>query len=100
MTAERSGGMRPQDWFGVAVRTLGLWRILLGLGYGIALAVQGNGFAMNPMGNQPYFVLGAADLFVGLILLLGADVIVRLAYRGPHQPDPADDDDEEPTPHA
>jgi hypothetical protein len=53
------------------------------------------------MGNQPYFVLGIADLFLGLIMLLGADFIVRLAYRGPHQLDPADDDDDdEPAPGA
>jgi hypothetical protein len=105
MTAERQTGMRPQDWFGVAVRTLGLWNILMGLGYGVALLVQGNGFPMrmNPMGNEHYyFVLGVADLLVGLILMLKADFIVRLAYRGPHQLDFADDDDDddEPTPGA
>jgi hypothetical protein len=74
----------------------------MGLGYGVALLVQGNGFPMmrmNPMGNEHYYlVLGVADLLVGLLLLLKADFIVRLAYQGPHQPDPAyddDDDDEE-----
>jgi hypothetical protein len=84
MTAPESKSMRPQDWFGVAIRTLGVWTLLKAMAGGLSVIGQQNAwFADSGTNPRYYFYYGLADLAVGLLLLLGADVIVGIAYRAP-----------------
>jgi hypothetical protein len=80
--------MKAQDWFGVAVRTLGLWKLLTALGYGLGYVGEVNGWLENSGTNPHYYHLWTiANLACGLALLLGADLIVRIAYRSVRGPE-------------
>jgi hypothetical protein len=86
MMAPDSNSMRPQDWFGVALRTLGVWTLLKAGAYGLsAIGLQNSWFPDLGANARYYFYFGLADLVAGLLLLLGADVIVGIAYRAPPQ---------------
>jgi hypothetical protein len=86
MTPPNANSMRPQDWFGVALRALGVWTLLKAASYGLSTVGQQNGWFPDSGTNaRYYFYFGLADLVAGLVLLLGADVIVGIAYRAPPQ---------------
>jgi hypothetical protein len=89
MTSEKSAAMRPQDWFGVAIRTLGVWILVRALSY--LLAIVGQQVAQSATIPRDYYVWGFADLGAGLFMLLGADLIVGIAYRSPAIPERDDD---------
>ena len=83
MTSERSNSMRPQDWFGVAVRTLGVWTLLRALSYSLSMFGKQNDWFADSVGTSArgYYFYCLADLAAGLFMLLGADLIVGVAYR-------------------
>ncbi len=86
MTTPDRTSMRPQDWFGVALRTLGVWTLLKAGAYGLSTIGQEHAWLPDGGTNaRYYFYFGLADLAAGLFLLLGADVIVGIAYRAPPQ---------------
>jgi hypothetical protein len=73
--------MKPRDWFGVLTRGLGLWTFLGGIRSSLAVIAQQSGWLAESANDPKYLSLYAAtELGVGLIMLLGADVIVRIAY--------------------
>jgi hypothetical protein len=74
--------MRPCDIFGVVVRTIGflimiasLWQIFIGVD--MSIAVPGN----PAFSETPLFLMQLLGFVFGLACLLGADAIVRIAYR-------------------
>jgi hypothetical protein len=74
--------MRPQDWFGVAIRTLGVWQILKAMGQAVAIVGIRNGwYSMSGTDTQYFYVWGASDFAAGIAMLLCADLIVGIAYR-------------------
>jgi hypothetical protein len=78
--------VRPQDWFGVAIRTLGCWNILKALGYSITpIAEQYGWLAGNGTNPRYYYAYCVVELLAGLFMLLGADLIVGIAYRAPRE---------------
>ena len=86
MTTPESNPMRPQDWFGVAIRTLGVWTLLRAMSYAFsAIGQQNSWFPDSGTSSRYYYYYGLADLAAGLFLLLGADLIVGIAYRSPRQ---------------
>jgi hypothetical protein len=42
MTTLESNPMRPQDWFGVAIRTLGVWTLLKAVAFAFSAVGQRN----------------------------------------------------------
>jgi len=73
--------MTPRDWFGVVTRGLGLWTFLGGIRSSLAVIAQQSGWLAESVNDPKYLRLYAAtELGVGLMMLLGADVIVRVAY--------------------
>jgi hypothetical protein len=73
--------MTSRDWFGVATRVLGRWEILRGFFYFLNVIADRNGWFTNSTTDPKYYSLyAAAELGAGLILLLGADLIVRVSY--------------------
>jgi hypothetical protein len=78
--------MRPQDWFGVAIRTLGAWTLLKAVAFAFsAVGQQNSWFPDSGTNSRYYYYCGLADLAAGLVMLLGADLIVGIAYRSPRQ---------------
>jgi hypothetical protein len=76
--------MRPQDWFGVAIRTLGVWTLLKAVAFAFsAVGQQNSWFADSGNNSRYYYYYGLVDLAAGLFMLLGADLIVGIAYRAP-----------------
>jgi hypothetical protein len=85
--------MRPQDWFGVAIRTLGVWTLLKAVACALSvIGVQNSWFADSGTNPRYYFYYGLADLAAGLFMFLGADVIVGIAYRVPRSTRQSDND--------
>ena len=81
--------MRPRQLFGVLVRLVGVWC----LSSAIIEAIQVIAKLDNlPMGSnytwQFTLITGAGNLLAALILVGGADTVVKIAY-------PAPDEDEE-----
>jgi hypothetical protein len=82
--------MRSRDFFGVAVRVIGLWEIVEGAysgfwgvlkvntGVGVSTASEHYAFAI-------YFVV------LGLLMIVLADPIVRMVYGSPSKIMPHDD---------
>ena len=74
--------MQAQELFGVVVRTLGLVIALYGVWY-LTFAIGRVLRAVSP-GKYPvrdHFIGGSLFLLIGGSLLIGADAIVRIAYR-------------------
>jgi hypothetical protein len=77
--------MKSRQFFGVVLRAMGVWWLgdaVVGV-FNVAMKLDG-----VPSGSQltwqNSFMFAAAQTLVGLIMLLGADGIVRFAYRGNH----------------
>jgi hypothetical protein len=72
--------MRPKDWFGVGVRLLGVWELLECLDE-IRMAAEAH-LGLLPLRTPlaTYFVHGAADLVVGIYLLMGAPLLLSFAF--------------------
>jgi hypothetical protein len=66
--------MNAPDWFGVVVRALGAYYVVQGF--------HNAGWALRPgeIDAKAYQVAAGLDLLSGLAMLLGASLIVRLAY--------------------
>jgi hypothetical protein len=79
--------MRPQDYFGLIVRTFGLLSLVLGLiyMYDAAAAILGISAERIREGWTSYLVMGAIMLSVALYLLRGAPALMRYAYRDPEK---------------
>jgi hypothetical protein len=74
--------MYAQELFGVVVRTLGLVVALYGVWY-LAYAI-GRALRVVSPGQYPlrdHFFGGLLFILVGGSLLIGADAIIRIAYR-------------------
>jgi hypothetical protein len=92
MTTPELTPMRPQDWFGVAIRTLGVWTLLKAMSYALsAIGQQNSWFPDSGTNSRYYYYYGLADLAAGLFMLLGADLIVGIAYRAPRPPQQNDE---------
>jgi hypothetical protein len=74
--------MRPNDWFKLACRILGLWWLLETAGYGISIFNIATGFARIPTGYSlmSYLVQTIGSFVVGIVLLAGASIIADFFY--------------------
>jgi hypothetical protein len=92
--------MKPQDAFGVVLRSLavwlciwGTWNTLAGIKFlvlTLASAISGTGYRHESFG---YFVYSFPALISGVIILAFADFFVSLTYRSsrpPSLPDPSE----------
>jgi len=70
--------MTGPDAFGVAVRTIGLLKVLASAGAGGLWFVSG--VFGPPGGHWPVLFIAFALLVVGLLLLRSADFVVQFAY--------------------
>ena len=74
--------MRPRQAFGVALRAMGVWWLGTAFVELVAMIFKLDGV---PIGSQlPWqysLMFAAANGMVGLVMFLGADGIVRFAYR-------------------
>jgi hypothetical protein len=77
----------------VGVRLLGLWTILTAAGSFVGIVAQNNGW-LTPSANDPkyWYLYTVVELGLGLFMLLGADLIVRVAYSTPQKPKVEDDE--------
>lgn len=74
--------MRPQDYFGLVLRILGLAILCVALLYlydALAIAV-GIPLPGKAGSGLTYFSMGVITLAIGLYLLRGAPALVRFAY--------------------
>lgn len=73
--------MSAKDWFGVVVRTLGLWNIATGLAtFSTFVGQRANWFKLESSENYT-LLYSVTDIGIGLVLLLCANGIVDIAYR-------------------
>jgi hypothetical protein len=73
--------VEPRDLFGVVVRSLGLIITSLGLWY-LAFAVAQAADVSEPIyPTITYSTSGGALALLGMVLLLGAPIVVRISYR-------------------
>ena len=83
--------MSAKDWFGVAVRLLGLWQIVEAAGEFVnAYGASALWWQATRDAEKFYVLTGLVQALVGLILLVAADKIVSFAYRPPAGDDPAE----------
>ena len=88
--------MRPEEWFALALRVLGVIEILYGLGYLLDSSLFRLGYFNYPETTPGYYVIaGIAFTVVGLYLMRGAPLIVAIAY--PPEADEESELDEEET---
>ncbi len=82
--------MQPQDWFGVAVRVLGVYHLILGLQYFASYAemrlglLSPNWAASESAGSYSpaisYLLSGCCDVGTALFLLLCTDYLIYWTY--------------------
>jgi hypothetical protein len=83
--------MTPRDWFGVVIRSLGLWTILGAIRGFVGLVGQQSGWTNATTDPKYYYLYTISEFGIGAVMLLGADLIVRLAYSGRSQEGPKPD---------
>ena len=77
--------MKPKQFFGAILRAMGVWCLGGAVFDGFNVAMKLDGVPTGSQYTWQYSLMyGAANALVGLIMLLGADGIVRFAYRGNH----------------
>lgn len=80
--------MKAEDWFGVALRLVGLIALLHGLRDLVDHLLYRLGYFSFPETSPRYYVvMGLAQVFVGLYLLRGAPPLVRFAFPGARDED-------------
>ena len=74
--------MRPNDWFKLACRVLGMWQLVDTAGYTLSIFNMAAGFATVPASYSllSYFVQAMGSFLVGIVLLLAAPVIADIFY--------------------
>ncbi len=74
--------MRPNDWFNLACRVLGMWQLVDTAGYTLSIFNMAAGFATVPATYSllSYLVQAIGSFLVGIVLLLGAPVIADIFY--------------------
>ena len=74
--------MRPNDWFKLACRVLGLWWLLEAAGYAVSIVNIAAGFAKLPRDYSvmSYIVQMFGSFLVGLVLVAGASIIADFFY--------------------
>jgi hypothetical protein len=82
--------MRPNDWFKLACRVLGMWQLVDTAGYTLSIFNMAAGFATVPAGYSlpSYLVQTIGSFLVAVVLLLGAPIIADIFY-----PDSPGDED-------
>jgi hypothetical protein len=84
--------MKAKDIFGLAIRLLGLGLCINGAdNLSEFIAVQIGYFTLQRTDPTYYFVLGVAEIIVGLYFLRGAPHFVRYAYPDDDVPEPPDE---------
>ena len=86
--------MRPNDWFKLACRVLGMWQLVDTAGYALSIFNIAAGFARVPESYSllSYLVQMIGSFAIALVLLLGAPIIADIFY-----PDsPGDEDAKKP----
>lgn len=73
--------MRPEEWFAVALRAIGVVVFLYGAGFLFDSALLSLGYFNQPDPSPSYYmIVGIFYVIVGLYLLKGAPHIVRFSY--------------------
>jgi hypothetical protein len=74
--------MRPNDWFSLACRVLGMWQLLDAAGYALSVFNIAPGLATAPAGYSvaSYLVQTIGSFFFAVVLLAGAPIIADLFY--------------------
>ena len=74
--------MRPNDWFKLACRVLGMWQLVDTAGYTLSIFNMAAGFATVPerYSLPSYLAQAIGSFLVGIVLLLGAPVIADIFY--------------------
>jgi hypothetical protein len=74
--------MRPNDWFSLACRVLGMWQLLDAAGYALSVFNIAAGLATAPAGYSvaSYLVQTIGSFFLAVVLLAGAPIIADLFY--------------------
>ncbi len=77
--------MKPKHFFGVVLRAMGVWWLGDAASSAFHLAFKLDGVPLGTQATWQYSLMYcASSALVGLVMFLGADDIVRLAYRGNH----------------
>jgi hypothetical protein len=77
--------MKPKQFFGVLLRAMGVWCLGGVVFDAFSLVFKLDGVPIGSQYTWQYSLMyGAANALVGLIMFLGADAIVRFAYRESH----------------
>jgi len=73
--------MRIADWFALAVRVVGIWLSISGLGSLLDSSLFKLGY-FNYLESSPgyYLIYGLAQVLLGLYLVRGAPQLVEFAY--------------------
>lgn len=83
--------MKPSDWFGVAVRVLGLWLLVLALeSAAMALSMQNGWYEWQGVEPAHFYSVALFYFLPGLALLIHARFFVNLGYGEPSVEDPDD----------
>jgi hypothetical protein len=88
--------MKAEDWFGVALRFVGLIALLYGVRDLIDHLLYRLGYFSFPETSPRYYVvMGLVQIFAGLYLLRGAPLLVRFAFPGARDDEDDEIDDED-----
>ena len=74
--------MRPNDWFKLACRVLGMWQLVDTAGYALSIFNIVAGFTRVPESYSivSYLVQMIGSFVIGVVLLLGAPIIADIFY--------------------
>jgi len=74
--------MRPNDWFKLACRVLGMWQLIYTAGYALSIFNIAAGFARvsESYSLLSYLVQMIGSFAIALVLLLGAPIIADIFY--------------------
>lgn len=76
----------PKDWFGIAIRVLGVWTFIEGVrGFVMALGYERGWFAPREL-SEYYMLNSIVEFIAGVALMRGADLIVKFCYPEHHVP--------------
>jgi hypothetical protein len=86
--------MSPKDWFGIAVRVLGVWTVVEGLRGLVTVLAYRKDLLQSPDLSEYYLMNRVAELGAGFILMRGAHLITKFCYpelsgRPPEEPSPS-----------
>jgi hypothetical protein len=78
--------MRPKQFFGVVLRAMGVWCLGGAVIEAMSMVFKLDGVPTGSQYTWQYSLMYCAgNALVGLVMLLGADGIVRFAYRENHE---------------